>query len=276
MAEKETFVHEKNPSSVNATEKTAVEIEAEPKVEQTKEDNEIPESVTVKTDSPATESSEPVTPVTSTETVEPSNTTAANDKAVPVEPVDATIAANDKAATDTATPKEATPSVEELMRQLAEASQKAETYWDTLLRKQAEFDNSQKRMTRELDNARKFALEKFATELLAVKDSMELGLEATDKPETTLESVQEGMKLTLKMFNDSLEKFDIKEINPLNDKFNPQWHEAMAMQPVPNVEDGTVLLVHQKGYQLNERLLRPARVIVAQAIPGEKPLENQG
>jgi len=83
------------------------------------------------------------------------------------------------------------------------------------------------------------------------------------------------MNLTLKMMTDTMAKFGINEINPIEEKFNPQWHEAMAMQPVPNAEDGTVLHVHQKGYQLNDRLLRPARVMVAKAVNAEKPLENQ-
>jgi molecular chaperone GrpE len=180
------------------------------------------------------------------------------------------------ATTDTEAPTaEATPSVEELTRQLAQAKQKAESHWDNLLRKQADYDNLQKRMARELDNARKYALEKFATELLAVKDSMELGLDAAAKSETELEAVREGMDLTLKMMADTMAKFGINEINPIDEKFNPQWHEAMAMQPVPNAEDGTVLHVHQKGYQLNDRLLRPARVVVAKAVNAEKPVENQ-
>lgn len=182
---------------------------------------------------------------------------------------------SEKVVSDTPEP-EAIPSVEELTDQLTEATQNAEKHWDNLLRKQAEYDNLQKRMARDLDNARKFALEKFATELLAVKDSMELGLDAASKPETNLDSVRDGMALTLKMLTDAMAKFAITEINPTEEKFNPQWHEAMAMQPVPNVEDGAVLHVHQKGYQINDRLLRPARVVVAKAVESEKPIENQG
>jgi molecular chaperone GrpE len=189
-----------------------------------------------------------------------------------------------------------TVKIEDLTRQLAEMTKKADSHWENVLRKQAELDNFQKRSARDLENARKYALEKFATELLAVKDSMELGIEAACKPETTLDAVREGMTLTLKMLSDTLSKFDIVEINPVEEKFNPQWHEAMTMQPAPNVEEGTVLYVHQKGYQLHERLLRPARVVVAKAMPSsppaietpttadspispaeaEKPLENQG
>jgi len=166
--------------------------------------------------------------------------------------------------------KVATPTIEELTLQLAEANQKAENNWDSLLRKQADYDNLQKRTARDLNNARQFAIEKFATELLAVKDSIELGIDAANQTETSLESIKEGMALTLRMLGDTLIKFNIQEIDPSDQKFDPKWHEAMAMQPVPNVENGTVLHVHQKGYQLNERLLRPARVIVSKAIETEK------
>lgn len=159
---------------------------------------------------------------------------------------------------------------EDLTKKLQQAEQKAEQNWDSLLRKQAEYDNLQKRTKRDLENAHKYALEKFAIELLSIKDTMELGLEAAQKPETTLDSVCEGMNLTLKMLMDTMSKFDIVELDPIEQKFDPQQHEAMSMQTVPNVEDGTILHVHQKGYKLNDRLLRPARVIVAKAI------DNQG
>jgi molecular chaperone GrpE len=174
------------------------------------------------------------------------------------------------AANDTLARKD-TPSIEELTRQLADAQQKAEQHWENLLRKQAEYDNLQKRMARDLEKAHKYALEKFATELLAVKDSMELGIEVAAKPETELKVVHDGMALTLKMLIDTLAKFGIVEINPQDEKFDPQWHEAMVMQTVPDVKEGMILHVHQKGYQLNDRLLRPARVVVAKAAP---PLEN--
>ena len=157
-------------------------------------------------------------------------------------------------------------SIKELTKQLSDVQQKADEYWDTILRKQAESENLQKRTLRDLENARKYALEKFAGEILAIKDSMELGLEATTKPETSLETVNEGMLLTLKMLVDSLTKFNIVELNPINEKFDPQWHEAMTLQPSAEVDDGMVLHVHQKGYKLQDRLLRPARVIVSKKI----------
>ncbi|MFK5971106.1 MAG: nucleotide exchange factor GrpE [Candidatus Marithrix sp.] len=166
--------------------------------------------------------------------------------------------------------EELTKQLTDIQQQAAEVQQKADEYWDTILRKQAEHDNLQKRMVRDLENTRKYALEKFATEILAIKDSIELGLEATNKPETNLETIHEGMTLTLKMLTDSLVKFNIVELEPINEKFDPQWHEAMTIQPNAEVDDGTVLHVHQKGYKLQDRLLRPARVIVS-----KKPLENQ-
>ncbi|WP_086488183.1 nucleotide exchange factor GrpE [Thioflexithrix psekupsensis] len=156
--------------------------------------------------------------------------------------------------------------IAQLEQQLAEVSEKANLYWDSLLRQKAEMENLQKRVNRDLENARKYALEKFVSELLAVKDSMEMGAEAATKPEADLTTLQEGLTLTLRMLNTTLEKFGVQEINPHDQKFDPQWHEAMAMQPIPNVEAGTIVFVHQKGYQLNDRLIRPARVVVAKAI----------
>lgn len=153
--------------------------------------------------------------------------------------------------------------IDELKKQLAETEKKAAAHWDNLLRQRAEFDNLQKRIERDVENAHKYAIKRFAEELLAVKDSLEMGMEVAVKPETSLDSVKEGMGLTLKILANTLEKFGIVEIDPKNQKFNPDWHEAMAMIPAPEAEDGTVVIVHQKGYQLNERLLRPARVVIA-------------
>lgn len=171
-----------------------------------------------------------------------------------------------------------TPSIEELSKQLAEAERKVQEHWESLLRQRAESENLRKRVERDLENIRKYALEKFAKELITVKDSMELGLEAVSKPDIDIETVRDGIALTLKLLTDTLEKSEIVTLDPLNEKFNPQWHEAMVMQPAPGVEEGTVIFVHQKGYQLYDRLLRPARVIVAKAVESpvaeEKPLEN--
>jgi len=193
-------------------------------------------------------------------TVEPTETVA------PVEEVDA---AAESSETDTAekdSAPEAQASVEELTKALAAAQKQAQDNWEALLRQKAESDNLQKRSDREVEKARKFALEKFVNELLPIVDSMELGLEAAQKDDADVQGIREGIDLTTKMLLTAIEKFNVEAINPQDEQFDPQWHEAMAMQPVPNVEEGTVIFVHQKGYKLNDRLLRPARVVVAKAL----------
>ena len=155
------------------------------------------------------------------------------------------------------------PSYEELVAALAEAQELAEKSRDQMLRGQAELDNARKRMEREVENARKYALEKFVTELLPVKDSLELGHDAAGVDGADLAKVREGVELTLKMFIDTLDKFGVKEINPVGETFNPELHQAMTMQDVPDAKPNTVINVFQKGVSLNERLVRPAMVVVA-------------
>lgn len=151
---------------------------------------------------------------------------------------------------------------EDLHALLTDARAKADEHWDQCLRLQAEIENMRKRNERDLANAHKFGLEKFAAELLPVKDSLELGLLAADET-LDVARLKEGSELTLKMLSSALEKFNIIEINPLNDKFNPEYHEAMSMQERQDVAPNTVVTVVQKGYLLNDRLLRPAMVIVS-------------
>ena len=158
-----------------------------------------------------------------------------------------------------------TPSLDTLKQQLAEAQAKVQEHWETILRQQAEQENLHKRMARDVENARKYALERFVGELLPVWDSLEMGLEAAKQEEVSIESLREGSALILKMLSAAMDKFGIQEINPLGQKFDPHLHEAMTLAPVPGAEPNTVVMVHQKGFQLNERLLRPARVIVAKA-----------
>lgn len=151
-------------------------------------------------------------------------------------------------------------SEEHLLKQIALAEQKAEEHWELLLRTKAEMENLRKRTNKDLENAHKYGMEKFVNEMLPVKDSMELGL-ATD--DVTIESLQEGMRLTLNMLNTAFEKLAVKEINPEGEKFDPELHQAMSMQPTDDVEPNTVIAVMQKGYTLNDRLIRPAMVIVS-------------
>ncbi len=162
---------------------------------------------------------------------------------------------------------EGEPSHEELHALLTDARAKADEHWDQCLRLQAEIDNLRKRNERDLANAHKFALEKIAAELLPVVDSLEMGLAAA-RENHDIEKLIEGGELTLKMLNTVLNKFNIKEINPMNEKFNPDYHEAMAMQERDDVEPNTVVGVMQKGYSLNDRLIRPAMVSVSKAPAG--------
>lgn len=152
-----------------------------------------------------------------------------------------------------------------LQTKLAEAEAKAAEHWDQLLRTRAEMENIRRRGQRELENAHKYALEKFAQELIPVKDSLEMGLAAAQADTAHVEQLREGTALTLKMFNSVMDKFDIKEIHPLDEPFNPEHHQAMSMLEAPDKAPNTVINVMQKGYLLNERLIRPAMVVVSKA-----------
>jgi len=133
---------------------------------------------------------------------------------------------------------------------------------DKALRATAELENIRRRTSRDIENAHKYALERFVNELLPVIDSMELGINASQSAED-LESLREGMDLTLKKLFDCLEKFGVKAIDPAGEKFDPDWHEAVSMQELEGSDSGQVVTVMQKGYELNGRLVRPAMVVVA-------------
>lgn len=151
----------------------------------------------------------------------------------------------------------------ELHTMLEDARNRADDHWDQCLRLQAEIENLRKRSARDLENAHKFALEKFASDLLPVKDSLEMGISALQGDVVDPAKVREGSDLTLKMLGGVMEKFGIVEINPEGERFNPEFHEAMSMQERTDVEPNTVITVFQKGYLLNDRLIRPAMVIVS-------------
>jgi molecular chaperone GrpE len=155
---------------------------------------------------------------------------------------------------------------------LEDARNKADEHWNQFLRLQAEMENLRKRNERDVTNAHKFALEKFSAELLPIKDSLEMGIAAaTEGDGIDADKLLEGSDLTLKMLGSAFSKYNIKEINPLNNLFNPEYHEAISMQERADVEPNTVVTVIQKGYTLNDRLIRPAMVVVskaASAAPG--------
>lgn len=150
-----------------------------------------------------------------------------------------------------------------LETQLREAESKASEYWDRLLRLQADMENQRKRAQNDVSKARKFALEGIVGDLLPVKDSLEMGLAAAQAEDADPQSIIEGAELTVKMLAQVFEKNNIMEINPVDEKFDPEFHQAMSMQEVEGKEPNTVTSVMQKGYTLNERLVRPALVMVA-------------
>jgi molecular chaperone GrpE len=151
----------------------------------------------------------------------------------------------------------------ELARELAEAQSVASQHRDQLLRAAAELENIRKRASRDVEQAHRYALEKIAQELLPVRDSLELA--AASAATADAASLAAGQEATLKLLAKAFEKFSIVGIEPVGEPFDPQKHEAIAMQEAPAAEPDSVLAVVQKGYELNGRLLRPARVIVAKS-----------
>jgi len=152
----------------------------------------------------------------------------------------------------------------DLEAQLVEAQQSAKDNWDKLLRSQAEMENLKRRTAKDLEKAHKYALDGFVKALLEVKDSLSIGLKSAMDKNATLEHTIEGLELTNKVFNSTLEKFGVETVNPVGETFNPELHEAVTMVPMPDKKSNTVLEVVQVGFTLNDRLVRPAMVIVVQ------------
>lgn len=143
---------------------------------------------------------------------------------------------------------------------------------EDVLRAAAEVQNVRRRAEQDVVKAHKFALEKFATDLLAVLDSLERGIEVADANDESIRPMREGMELTYKLFLDTLKRFQVERIEPLGEPFNPELHQAMAMEESAEAEPNSVLKVFQCGYSINGRLLRPAMVVVSQA-PSEPPVK---
>lgn len=158
------------------------------------------------------------------------------------------------------------PSYEDLEQKLNETELKMNDYWERLLRMQADVDNAQRRNDRNVENAHKYALEKFVYELLPIIDSLELcATSVPEKMQEAAKSVTDGVDLTLKMFYNSMEKFGVQQVNPVNEPFNPETQQAISTKVDPDVAPNTVVSVLQKGYTLNGRLVRPALVVVSKA-----------
>ena len=166
---------------------------------------------------------------------------------------------------ETTSAEEAAVSIEGLQEQLLAAQAKVQDQQDSVLRAQAEVQNIRRRTERDVANAHKFALEKFSSDLLPVVDTLERALQSAADAENSDDSTREGVELTLKMLTDTLKKHGVEQNDPLGEPFNPELHQAMSMQPNPDMEPNTVMAVLQKGYTLGGRLVRPAMVVVSQA-----------
>ena len=155
-------------------------------------------------------------------------------------------------------------SIESLQEQLLAAEAKVQDQQDSVLRAQAEVQNVRRRTERDVANAHKFALEKFSSDLLPVVDTLERALQSAVDGDGD-DAIREGIELTLKILTDTLKKHGIEQNDPLGEPFDPELHQAMSMQPNPDMEPNMVMAVLQKGYTLGGRLVRPAMVVVSQA-----------
>jgi molecular chaperone GrpE len=157
--------------------------------------------------------------------------------------------------------------INELELALAAAQSTVSDQKDSVVRAKAEVDNIRRRAAQDVEKSRKFALEKFAGEMLTTVDNLERALQSIDKNDESNNAIIEGVELTLQGLITSLDKFGVKAVDPQDQPFNPDLHQAMSMQEVPDVAPNTVIVVMQKGYELNGRLIRPAMVMVSKAAP---------
>ena len=160
--------------------------------------------------------------------------------------------------------------VEKLRAELADAQEKIKDNWDKVLRATADVANIRARAAKDVENAHKYSLERFAKEIINVVDSLERGIDAAANIASgeNLQALYDGVDLTYKLLMSSLEKFGIKQVNPIGEKFDPAQHEALSMQETSEYAANHVMFVAQKGFTQHERVLRPARVVVAKATIG--------
>ena len=157
---------------------------------------------------------------------------------------------------------------EDLVARISSLEEELAAAQDQALRAVADAQNARRRAEQDVVKAHKFALERFANDLLAVVDSLERGLELSSNDDPSIKPMRDGMELTLKLFADTLARHQISAVDPHGQPFNPEHHQAMTMEESDTVEPNTVIKVFQKGYVLNERLLRPAMVVVSKAASG--------
>lgn len=161
--------------------------------------------------------------------------------------------------------------IADLQKDLLAAESKATDNWDLLLRAKADEENARRRFRLELENAHKYSIEKIARNILNVVDSLESGIESSSKigsadnqaNDSVINSLKDGMELTLKLLLNNLEEFGIKMVNPVGEMFNPVLHEALSINKEGSAPENSIITVIQKGFMIHDRVLRPARVIVA-------------
>jgi molecular chaperone GrpE len=152
---------------------------------------------------------------------------------------------------------------ESIEQQLDRAQATIKDYWDQIMRLKAEIENNQKRNARDIENAHKYVLRNFAESLLPIVDSMEMGQKVAEADNASLKAIVEGAQLTMDMFIQVLEKHGLQQIDPVGEKFDPEQHQAISMIEAEGAKSNTVVSVMQKGFILNDRLVRPAMVVVA-------------
>ncbi|MBA4503389.1 nucleotide exchange factor GrpE [Marinobacterium marinum] len=183
----------------------------------------------------------------------------------PVEPIQDSV--ESVVETEAGEPSVAEEAAADLLQQLEESRVEVEALQKELAelqpRTQAEIQNIRRRAEQDVEKAHKFGLEKFANELLPVVDSLERAIEASQGEDEAVKAIREGVEMTLNMFLSSMGKFNVEQVDPQGQPFNPEHHQAMSMVPADGVEPNTVVTVVQKGYLLNGRLMRPAMVMVA-------------
>lgn len=168
------------------------------------------------------------------------------------------------AVADVEDPKQLLKIVDNLRKQLDEANARAEKNWDMALRAKADGDNLAKRLKQDVESAHKFGSRKLLEDMIPVLDTFEQACQVNASSDA-MTAMVDGINLTMKLFLDTLAKHGVEQLDPAGQLFNPAVHEAIAMQPSPEFAPNMVMQVFQKGYQLNGRLVRPARVIVALA-----------
>ena len=182
-----------------------------------------------------------------------------------VEPVEQVEVEQEQAQEEVQTELSPEEEIAGLYAELEAAKQTIADQKDSVVRAAADVENIRRRAAQDVEKAHKFALEKFANELLPVIDNLHRAIEFSDKENETLKPVLEGVEMTLKSFEDAVAKFGVETVNQQGEVFNPDFHQAMSIQPSNDVAPNTVLAVMQKGYTLNGRLLRPAMVMVSKA-----------